>query len=98
VESIQGEPQYRVVGEAAVAKGLDPLVWLAESCEAAIEHVYTHEVLGPVKATMAQGGHLPTIYFSEAYLTQAGAVARVRAAEAGHRLAAVWREGLEAAR
>ena len=56
---------------------------------------YTHEVLGPVKAIMEEGGELPTIYFSESYLKQAGNLAQLRAAEAGHRLAAIWREGLK---
>jgi hypothetical protein len=44
----------------------------------------THEVLGPVKAVMEEGGELPVIYFSEGYLQQAG-----------RWLAAIWREGLQ---
>ncbi|MBL9163066.1 MAG: S1/P1 nuclease [Planctomycetaceae bacterium] len=98
VESLEGEPEYGAIGKAALAKSnaLDPLIWLSESREASREYAYTHEVLGPVKAILEEGGELPKIYFSESYLQQAGKLAQLRAAEAGHRLAAVWREGLNA--
>lgn len=56
---------------------------------------YTHEVLGPIKATMEEGGELPEVYFSESYLQQAGILARLRAAAAGKRLAVIWREGIQ---
>lgn len=81
--------------ETANADALDPLVWLAESREAAIAHAYTHEVMGPIEATMKEGGDLPEIYFSEGYLQQAGKLSQLRAAAAGKRLAAIWKEGLE---
>jgi hypothetical protein len=51
-------------------------------------------VLGPLQASREEGGELPKIYFSETYLKQAGKLAKLRAAEAGHRLAAIWRAGL----
>ncbi|BBO33632.1 S1/P1 nuclease [Lacipirellula parvula] len=88
-------PEFAVAGNAAMAaeNPLEPLVWLAESRSAAVDHAYTHEVLGPVKATMEEGGELPEIYFSEAYLKQAGKLAQLRAVAAGKRLAAIWREG-----
>lgn len=94
VEAIAGEPQFDALGDAALTKpdALDPLTWLAESREAAVAHAYTHEVLGPVKATIEEGGELPVIYFSEGYLQQAGSLAQARAAESGRRLAAIWRE------
>lgn len=97
VELIEGKPEYTALGKAALAKpnALDPLTWLAESREASREYAYTHEVLGPVTAVMEEHGELPKIYFSEAYLRQAGNLAQLRAAEAGHRLAAIWREGLK---
>lgn len=96
VESLEREPEYGAIGKAALAKpnALDPLTWLSESREASREYAYTHEVLGPVKAIMEEGGELPTIYFSETYLKQAGRLAQLRAVEAGHRLAAMWRAGL----
>ena len=66
-----------------------------EAREAAVAHAYTHEVLGPIKATMEEGGERPEVYFSESYLQQAGRLAQLRAAAAGRRLAALWREGIE---
>ena len=97
VDSLEGQPEYQALGEAALAKpnALDPLTWLAESREAARKYAYTHEVLGPVEAVIKEGGELPVIYLSEGYLKQAGGLAQWRAAEAGHRLAAIWREGLK---
>jgi hypothetical protein len=91
VEAIADSPEI----ETANADALDPLVWLAESRDAAVAHAYTHEVLGPIKATMEEGGELPEIYFSESYLQQAGSLAQARAVEAARRLAAIWREGLK---
>ncbi|WP_428308491.1 S1/P1 nuclease [Lacipirellula sp.] len=90
-------PEFAVASEAAmtVQDPLKPLVWLAESRTAAVDHAYTHEVLGPVKATMEEGGELLEIYFSDAYLKQAGKLAQLRAAAAGKRLAAIWREGIK---
>lgn len=97
VQEIADSPEITAAGAAALAMpdALDPLVWLAESREASIAHAYTHEVLGPIKATMEVGGELPEVYFSESYLTQAGRLAQLRAAAAGKRLAAIWREGVE---
>jgi hypothetical protein len=75
---------------------LDPLTWLAESRAHSVQVAYTPEVLGPVKATMESPlTELLSINFSEAYLKQAGNLAQHRAAEAGYRLAEVWREGLD---
>lgn len=98
VAGIQAKSDYETVGEAAVSRpsGLDPLTWLAESREASVQYAYTREVLGPVEALMKEGGELPVLYLSEAYLRQAGGLAELRAAEAGHRLAKIWKEGLSA--
>lgn len=97
VKEIADSAEIVAVGEAALVKpdALDPLVWLAESRDAAVAHAYTHEVLGPIKATMEEGGELPEVYFSESYLQQAGGLAQLRAAAAGKRLAAIWKEGVE---
>lgn len=96
-KEITDSPEVAAEREAAMATPdtLNPLVWLAESRDAAVAHAYTHEVLGPVKATMAEGGELPEVYFSEAYLKQAGRLAQLRAAAAGKRLAAIWKAGLK---
>ena len=51
--------------------------------------------MGPIEATMKEGGNLPEIYFSECYLQQAGKLSQLRAAAAGKRLAAIWKEGIE---
>ncbi len=71
---------------------LDPLTWLEESREHSRTFVYRPEVLGPIKAAadgLAEA--VPRIDLSDEYLQHAGAFARVRAAEAGFRLAEVWR-------
>jgi len=96
VREIVDTPEIVAAGTVAMAKPdtLDPLVWLAESREASIAHAYTHEVLGPIKATMEEGGEVPEVYFSESYLQQAGGLAQLRAAVAGKRLAAICREGI----
>jgi len=98
VAGIQAKSDYQTAGKAAVSRpnGLDPLTWLAESREASVQYAYTREVLGPVEALMKEGGELPVLYLSEAYLRQAGGLAELRAAEAGHRLAKIWKEGLSA--
>jgi hypothetical protein len=97
VKWINSKPDYEALGKAALAKDkpLDPLTWLAESREASKEFAYTPEVLGPVKAAMeSKLTELAPINFSEAYLKRAGNLAQHRAAEAGFRLAEVWRECL----
>jgi hypothetical protein len=75
---------------------LDPLVWLGESRKAAIEHVYTSEVLDPMNIVSRGIAEKPeTLELSEQYLKNAGRVAQVRAVEAAYRLAGVWRVCLE---
>jgi hypothetical protein len=97
VKEISDSAEITAAGTTAMSKpdALNPLVWLAESRDAAIGHAYTHEVLGPIKATMEEGGELPEVYFSESYLQQAGKLAQLRASAAGKRLAAIWREALK---
>ncbi len=70
-------------------------VWIAESRGWAKRYVYTTEVMGPIRAVsngLAQS--LPKLSLSEDYLQQAGETAQIRAAMAGIRLAAVWREAI----
>jgi hypothetical protein len=63
VKEFSDSAEITTAGTTAMAKpdALNPLVWLAESREAAIGRAYTHEVLGPIKATMNEGGELPEI-------------------------------------
>jgi hypothetical protein len=81
-------------GAAQKERGLDPLTWLAESSEYGRSHVYTPEILTAVEAAARASQRLPMLDLSEGYLKAAGEVARIRAAFAGHRLAAILREGL----
>jgi hypothetical protein len=97
VKWIESKPDYKELGTEVLArpKTLDPLTGLAEICGHSKQVAYTNEVLGPVKATMESPlAELLPINLSESYLKQAGKLAQYRAAEAGYRLADVWREGL----
>jgi len=92
---ITSSPQLTEIGRIAVSipGGLDPLVWLGESRKAAIENVYAPEVLDSLSIVSRGIAEKPeTLELSEPYLKNAGRVAQVRAAEAAHRLAAVWRK------
>jgi hypothetical protein len=81
-------------GEKAAEK-MDPLDWLEESRLASVKTVYTNEVLAPVRA-VAEGraASMPVVSVSAEYLETAGRMAALRAAQAGWRLAEVWRAGL----
>lgn len=91
------DQEYVFCGQKAVesADGLDPHTWLEESRLLAAEHVYTSELVHAL-ALVARGVvREPTeIELSDEYLKNAGQVARVRASEAAHRLAAIWQRGL----
>ncbi len=92
---ITSSPQLTEIGRIAVSipGGLDPLVWLGESRKAAIENVYAPEVLDSLSIVARGIAEKPeTLELSEPYLKNAGRVAQVRAAEAAHRLAEVWRD------
>lgn len=85
----------KAVGEKAVSKGLDPHIWLEESWQLAVQHVYTPVVienLGHVARGLVSKPEV--IELPEEYLKNAGRVAQIRATEAGYRLAAVWKECL----
>jgi len=94
VAEIASDAELMANGRMA-AVDLDPLTWIRESREAAIRATYTDEVLEPVLAvSRGLAVRIPPIDLSQDYLKNAAAVARVRAAQAAHRLAAVWREAL----
>jgi hypothetical protein len=89
--------ELRAVGEQAVgvSGGLDPQVWLEESRKAAVEHVYTQEVLQSLSVVVRGLAEKPQVLtLSEEYLKNAGRVAQRRATEGAYRLAGVWRECL----
>lgn len=69
--------------------------WLSESKAAAVDRVYSPEVIQAVSAASRIGSKVPeTIKLSEEYLKSSGRVAQVRAIEAAYRLAEVWAIGL----
>jgi len=71
-------------------KWLGADVWLWESRELGRRFVYTPEVLEPVIAAsrgLVEGVKKPKL--SDQYLTDAGRVARIRAMQAGYRLAEI---------
>lgn len=86
--------QELVAAASSRAQG-EPLAnvsqWLLEGQRLGREHVYTNEVLAPVRAVSeGRTESLPEIRVSEEYLQRAGRVARLQACTAGHRLARVW--------
>jgi hypothetical protein len=94
---ITSSPQLTEIGRISVSipGGLEPLVWLGESRKAAIEHVYTPEVLDSLSIVSRGLVEKPEVLeLSEPYLKNAGKVAQVRAVEAGYRLAGVWKDSL----
>ncbi len=94
---ITSSPQLTEIGRISVSipGGLEPLVWLGESRKAAIEHVYTPEVLDSLSIVSRGLVEKPEVLeLSEPYLKNAGKVAQVRAVEAAYRLAGVWKDSL----
>jgi hypothetical protein len=94
---ITSSPQLSEIGRIAVSipGGLDPLVWLGESRKAAVEHVYTDDVLQSLNILVRGLAEKPEVMtLSEYYLKNAGRVAQQRATQGAYRLAGVWRECL----
>lgn len=96
---LQTDHETVALVESQTAQSSDPetwlsaSTWLSESREEAMRSVYTSEVLEPVTIAMrglvervdrVEVGQLPDAYFQNA-----GRVARVRATQAGYRLAGV---------
>lgn len=87
--------ELTAIGEQALAKGFDPQIWLEESRQLATEHVYTPVVIESLNVVARGLVDKPEVLeLSEDYLKNAGRVAQIRAAEAGYRLAGVWKECL----
>ena len=93
---ITGEKELVEYGQKAVGQSMDAHVWVEESRDAARRAVYTPEVMGPITA-VARGlsAEVGQIRLSDDYLKNAGQVARIRAVQAGYRLAEVWRVALD---
>ncbi|MEQ8209821.1 MAG: S1/P1 nuclease [Lacipirellulaceae bacterium] len=98
VDIVQDKRLQRFANKAMGKEdALNPLVWLEESRNASKQFVYTNEVLTPIRpAAAGELVTMPQLYLTDLYLENAGNVARIRAIQAGHRLAAIWREGLTA--
>lgn len=96
LRTICEDPRFVKFGRQSLenASAFHPLWWLGESRALAKDFTYTHEVLGPIKAANQEDAQLPTLYLSQQYLDFAGKIAKVRAIQAGYRLAEVWREAL----
>lgn len=89
--------ELKTLGEQASSKcgGLDPLVWLEESRKLATEHVYSPVVLESLERVKRGLFDKPEMLeVTDVYLKNAGRIAQIRAAEAGYRLAGVWKECL----
>ena len=97
IVEITGDDELVERGKQSIAtqKGLSPLTWLVESRAAAIKDVYTAEVLDSLNLVARGVTAKPeTVELSEAYLKNAGRVAKVRAIEASRRLAETWRAAI----
>lgn len=92
---ISTKQPYKNIGRQAVEQSMKPSQWVVESRNAAIQAVYTPEVMSPIRANArGMSDQLESINLSEQYLKNAGEVARIRAAQAGYRLSEVWRLAL----
>jgi hypothetical protein len=98
VVEITSEPTNTLAGLYAVdgPEDLDPATWLSESRAAAVLYVYSPQVIDAVNA-VERGlvTEFTTLTVPDDYLTMAGRVAQLRAAQAGYRFAEIMREGLE---
>lgn len=93
---LRTDKELVAAGRKAVDQSMDSHQWIQESREAARQAVYTQEVMGPITAAArGLGDGVGKIYLSEEYLKNAGRVAQIRAAQAGYRLAEVWRLGMQ---
>ena len=70
------------------AGGID--AWLKESRELAVKDVYAPDVMEAISVAMRGKTEVAELNLSEAYLKNAGAVAKIRAVESAAGLARVW--------
>lgn len=97
VYEISSDIAMKAAGEQAAddASNLDPEVWLTESRKYAREYVYTPTILNSIQAVERElTKEMTPITLPEQYLTTSGAVAQLRASQAGHRLARIWKNCL----
>ena len=94
IVEIRDNPEFLEMGKLA-ATNLDSQAWLSESRSFALNAVYSEEVLSHLQLVNRGVTSEPAVLdLTEEYLKNAGRVAQVRAIEAAHRLAAVWRIGI----
>jgi hypothetical protein len=93
IVEITGDQELVQSAASVAVSSNDPSVWLSESREAAIKHVYSSDVLDKLRASVGTKIDDP-ISLDEAYLKSAGRVAQKRALEAAFRLSVRWRSGL----
>jgi hypothetical protein len=97
VAEISSAPALVALGKSAIdsSEDLNVQTWLAESREVAKAHVYTPAVIAALSVASSSSAESPELFnLSDEYLSNAGHVAKVRAIEAGYRLAEVWKAGL----
>lgn len=86
------DDEFKKLGEAARGQ-LNEEVWLKESQQFAQTHVYTDEVLAPLRNyTSLEDLKSNPIGLSKDYLQSGGKIAKRRVIEAGYRLGAVLKE------
>jgi hypothetical protein len=93
IVEITGDRELVQSAASVAVSSDDPSVWLAESREDAIKHVYTSDVLDKLRDSVGTKKEDP-INLDEAYLKSAGRVSQKRALEAAYRLRDRWRSGL----
>lgn len=97
VFDIMNNPPLRLAGLYAgdSPAELDPQTWLAESRSAAVIYVYSPQTVQAIQA-VERGlvDKVEILTMPEEYLQIAGSIAQFRASQAGYRLAAILKEGL----
>lgn len=92
---ITGNEEFLAIAKEEAANQ-ELSAWVAESRQWAKSHVYTSEVMGPIRAkSNGFAESLPKLDLSKDYLQKAGKLAQLRAAMAGYRLARIWQTSLQ---
>jgi O-methyltransferase involved in polyketide biosynthesis len=97
IAEISNDETLMELGKQAISEkdSLDPQTWLKESRTAAVQHVYTPEVIASLNKVARGFIDMPeTLELHEAYLKSAGQVANARATQAAYRLAETWRSAI----
>ncbi len=90
--TLMTDEDFKKQGEASRAQ-LDEEAWLKESQQLALTHVYTDEILAPLRNyTSLEELKKNPLGMSQSYMQAGGKIAKQRVIEAGHRLGAVLKE------